>query len=292
MASSTPSTAGSSLLLQLDEAFLSSHLLPFVPNAAFYTVLPCLSHAARRLLSSSALHKRQAQQRLSIPDPLWSKMRQRPWVMKEEKDDDEDEGGDEQEEEEGDDEQMADGAKLQSAPSLSEVERDWAVVCRELHRRLTRVERHVFRHAPCNCYGDRYQLPDAVRAFLIDSWTTRLLSPYLPLEKQKGQDWYAVWVLKPGEDDDRQLHYSEEGHLSLSDFPHLAVLVSCTERGTCESLSCCWANPRRFVVMDCGPGKDGRQPADLNSAPVLNWSCIPEEWQDGDEDEDEETVSG
>ena len=275
-------------LLQLDDALLTTHLLPFVPNATFYTVLPCLTRATRRLMSSSSLHKRQAQRRFSIPDPLWTKMRQRPWwITRAREDEDEEEEEDEwwRQRKYGGDEEMDDGTEglsvqaegCSSVADRSDVQRAWAFTCRELYRRLTRVERHVFRYAPHNRYGDRYQLPDKILALLVNAWTTRLLMPHLPLAVGSNRGWSTRWVLRPA-DGDSELYNYKGDRMSLSDFPRLAVIIRGEESGGCKPLAC-WKWPLTFVAIDCGPDSDGRQPADLNSALIIEWSFDPRHWK-------------
>ena len=179
------------------------------------------------------------------------------------------EGGLQGEEEEG-------GAPACSAESAVDVERDWSLIGPTLHRRLSRVEAVVFRFAPLNRYGDRFQLPDDIRALLVDAWSSRLLTPHLPLVAKEGVDWRARWVLSASDSIQRlPFGHRRDECVLLSELDCLATIIACTERGTCESLDCCWANPLRFIAIDCGSAADGQQPSDLNDALVINWDFDP-----------------
>ena len=273
---------GQCYLLQLNDASLTSHLLSFVPNHTFYVVLPQLCTVTRRLLAQSHLHKQHAQQRLSLSAELWREMRRREWQLAaDDWDSDDRDNWDEhelqrnsgEEEKKGGGEGDGMNQHVEDVASTVEVQRDWSVVCTELHRRLSRLEQLIFRHAPLNCYGNRYQLPDAFRALLMDAWTVRLLAPHMPLKLQKRGSWRAKWVLEPSDavEELRSVDNSEFV-VSASEVRHLPIFLSFRQRG-----DGCWANPRQFVSIDCRPrSADGRQPANVNDALIVGWLFDPD----------------
>ena len=278
-----------SQLLQMHDDLLTSHLLPLVSNDVLYVTMPQLCTVTRRLLAQSQLHKQHAQQRLSLSDVLWSEMRCREWQLAADEWD-VDESANWEDDELQDyrihEDEEEDEMKVQNAtgdkPSV-EVQRDWSIVCTQLHHRLTRLERLIFRHAPLNCYGDRYQLPDAFRALLVDAWTVRLLTSHLLLKAQNRLEWRTLWVTRPSGAIEELPPDCKDRVVSTSELPYLPIFLSCTERGGCDSLDCCDANPWRFVAIDCRPrAADGRQPADLNSAAIVTWQFDRDDYADID----------
>ena len=255
-----------SQLLQLHDAVLKSQLLPLVSNHTFYVVLPQLCKSTRHLLSQSHLHKQQAQRRLSLSEALWREMRRREWQLAE---DEWDKGNSDSY-----DEKSGTGDS-----SAVEVQRDWSIVCRELYRRFTRLERLIFRHAPVNCYRERYQLPDAFHALLVDAWTVRLLAPHVPLATQVsggfGEVWRARWVVRPCHEVVELPADCRGRVVSASELRHLPIVLVLDDQ--------CSVKARRwwFVSIDCRPAAvDGAQPADLNSAAIIAWRFDPDDYED------------
>ena len=291
MSASLPQAAAStgvsqrhSQLLLLSDDVLTSHLLPLVSNDAFYVLMPQLCTVTRRRLTQSHVHKQQAQCRMLLSDELWREMRRREWQMAADEWDVDDSNSDDEdifrqycgEEGDGDEKNYEDKEDEDDATadkSTMDVQRDWSIICTELHRRLTRLERLIFRRAPLNCYGERYQLPDAIRALLVDAWTVRLLTSHLPLRAQIRGTWRSQWVVKPKYQVHKLPPDCRHGAVvSASEVRHLPIVVSCTDCDEeCDSPTEL-ANGWQCVSIDCRPcAADGRQPAHLNDALIVAW---------------------
>jgi hypothetical protein len=127
---------------------------------------------------------------------------------------------------------------------------------------------------------------------LVDAWMCQLLTSHLPLMADDGETYRAEWVLSPRHVV-KALPYGPfpNDFMAPSDFHRLAIVVACVERGTCDSLDCCWANPLRFIAIDCGPAVDGRQPADLNGSSIVEFSFNPSDHEVEDIDVSEDLAA-
>ena len=158
-------------------------------------------------------------------------------------------------------------------------ERDWSIIAPQLHRRLTRLERLIFRHAPLNCDGERYQLPDAFRALLVDAWTVRLLAEHVPLAMQIHTMLRAHWVVRPCHEVVELPEDCRGRVVSTSELRHLPIVLVLDDDGLGDPHDNWPTHVWWFVAIDCRPAAvDGRQPADLNSAAIFAWRFDPDDY--------------